>query len=538
MGIVFVCQNKQNSNPKFNTNPKTEPQFINKDSDLHEQIINFYQLIESKNYEEAKKVFPEANLNEYKDIIKITPSDFGKSLGGVENGNITITFKLNIEKQNRDSLGNTMQSLFNFDGTIKDIKIVRCDNNCDVFSKNGKRAIMEKTKKGFNIFITSEGKKNLIDAVIEKENGIGVEFRGFYFSPKDNFLVYSYQYPMNFSNVIVYSLDKGKKAEILSEPLFTEDENYFFYCSQAPNMIPHHGIFDKSMNRIYSASGADDPATYYGKCFYDKDTKNITFDIRNMNSEKVYTFNIETKKDSLARSIGEEFEINIDPEPGVLDDSKTINDKNFIAVAPVMSNEFIGLSQEEKNKLLFEHSTKGNLREVRELIKAGADVNTIDPINLDTPLMAAGSNIEVIKELIKNGANLEAENRDRKTVLSLACEHGDVPTIRILIGLGADINATSKDAMTILMTASMQGNIEVVRELIKAGADVNRQTFEQERTALMYGAEYIEVVKELIEAGADVNIKDKDGKTALAYAKLYSGEDSNVVKFLKEAGAR
>ncbi|WP_412732512.1 ankyrin repeat domain-containing protein [Minisyncoccus archaeiphilus] len=80
----------------------------------------------------------------------------------------------------------------------------------------------------------------------------------------------------------------------------------------------------------------------------------------------------------------------------------------------------------------------------------------------------------------------------------------------------------------------------MVKELIKAGADVNSQTFGQETTPLIYGIGYIEVVKELIKAGADVNIKDKDGKTALVYAKLHSKEErySDIVKILKEVGAR
>lgn len=137
-----------------------------------------------------------------------------------------------------------------------------------------------------------------------------------------------------------------------------------------------------------------------------------------------------------------------------------IIDRYIAPVVPVAGDEFVGLTQEDKNKLLFKYSAQGDLSKVQKLIQVGADVNTTDSINYNTPIIAAGKNIEVIKELIKNGANLEAENQDRQTALSLACENKDIPTIKSLIGLGADVNVgLGTDAMTMLMSASMRGGM-------------------------------------------------------------------------------
>ena len=50
------------------------------------------------------------------------------------------------------------------------------------------------------------------------------------------------------------------------------------------------------------------------------------------------------------------------------------------------------------------------------------------------------------------------------------------------------------------------------------------------------GRGHIDTVKALLEAGADLNAKDKEGKTALMYAK--EKNHTEIVHLLKKAGAK
>lgn len=78
-----------------------------------------------------------------------------------------------------------------------------------------------------------------------------------------------------------------------------------------------------------------------------------------------------------------------------------------------------------------------------------------------------------------------------------------------LIKNGADVNAKDKDGGTPLMLASLGSlNSDAVKALIKAGANVNAKNNEG-FTPLMLAAIYNpDALKILIKAGADVNAKD------------------------------
>ena len=93
--------------------------------------------------------------------------------------------------------------------------------------------------------------------------------------------------------------------------------------------------------------------------------------------------------------------------------------------------------------------------------------------------------------------------------------------IENLIKFGADVNAENEDGNTALMTAATLNNDpEVMNVLINAGADVNAKAI-YGTTALMCAAinnSNPEVVKALINAGADLFAKDNEGKTVLDYA--------------------
>ena len=118
-----------------------------------------------------------------------------------------------------------------------------------------------------------------------------------------------------------------------------------------------------------------------------------------------------------------------------------------------------------------------------------------------------------------------------------AAKIGNTAKVEQLLKQGADANAETEDGWTAVMDAAVFGHTETVKAFIDAGADVNAKQ-KDGRTVLMWavGRGRTENVKALIDAGADTNAENEDGKTALMIA---AGEGrAEIVDILKQDGAR
>ncbi|CEL11212.1 hypothetical protein ASPCAL14315 [Aspergillus calidoustus] len=98
------------------------------------------------------------------------------------------------------------------------------------------------------------------------------------------------------------------------------------------------------------------------------------------------------------------------------------------------------------------------------------------------------------------------------SALIWAAERGMHKTAKRFLALGADVNATNEDRLTVLMLAAAKGHEEVVRTILGVeGIDVNAQHWLHKRTALHYAAMegHYEVVRVLIGAkGIGFNIPE------------------------------
>ena len=123
------------------------------------------------------------------------------------------------------------------------------------------------------------------------------------------------------------------------------------------------------------------------------------------------------------------------------------------------------------------------------------------------------------------------------TELIYAAKEGDILKVKNLLAEGADVNARDKDGITALMVASRVGQIEMVRELQARGADVNAKD-NHGGTALMYATDEggIEVVRELLANDAYVNVKADDGTQAQKQEEKEGKR--RIAQFLKKAGER
>ena len=88
---------------------------------------------------------------------------------------------------------------------------------------------------------------------------------------------------------------------------------------------------------------------------------------------------------------------------------------------------------------------------MQTLLKAGADVNTVD-FRGQTPLHIAceQGNTDIVFLLLEKGADIGATDCSGRQPSHAACSNGNLLTVLILLDHGADLNARDKDGNTLL----------------------------------------------------------------------------------------
>ncbi len=155
----------------------------------------------------------------------------------------------------------------------------------------------------------------------------------------------------------------------------------------------------------------------------------------------------------------------------------------------------------------------GDVETVRTLLRQGADVNAAQGDGTTALHWAAmKGNAELAQMLVTAGANLRATTRlGSYTPLYLAARGGHATTVATLVAGGADVSQTSATGATALMLAAAAGDTRTITALVEAGADINAKDTARGETPLMYAAAYnrAEAVKLLLQRGADTKATTK-----------------------------
>ncbi|KAJ3113861.1 hypothetical protein HK100_001866 [Physocladia obscura] len=206
---------------------------------------------------------------------------------------------------------------------------------------------------------------------------------------------------------------------------------------------------------------------------------------------------------------------------------------------------------------------------ISQIVQLGADVNAISYLGV-TPICVAViiGDLEAVKILAANGANVDFMAEDGATVLTMAVKANKYTITKVLLDYGADpnkysnntpilhqtnqwsiiyllfeygvcANQANKDGQTTLhlWVDSATVNSNEICGILDLGANVNARDKHGNYplTLAASNKSEIQVLKMLVERGAEINVKNQQKKTALQLALAQN--DIQKAEFLLHCGA-
>lgn len=157
--------------------------------------------------------------------------------------------------------------------------------------------------------------------------------------------------------------------------------------------------------------------------------------------------------------------------------------------------------------------------------------------NFQQPLFdsAEHGDLEILKQFIESGSNINAVNDHDINLLHLAAQGGHSNVIEFLIKKGIDVNALTKDGWSALHFTCRKGYEKATEILLKHGINPDFVGLRYHRSALHYASEqgHSKVVALLLKAGAKTSGVDTNGDTPLALA--IRREHEKTIELLRKA---
>ena len=117
---------------------------------------------------------------------------------------------------------------------------------------------------------------------------------------------------------------------------------------------------------------------------------------------------------------------------------------------------------------------RGDEEDVTRMLAAGADCNCLNPITKASAIMGPSQrgHINIVRRLIKAGANANYETSTGDNALQLAASKGHTGIVTLLVEEGgAVVDSPDSDGNTPLISAALAGKPATVRELLRLGAN-------------------------------------------------------------------
>lgn len=192
----------------------------------------------------------------------------------------------------------------------------------------------------------------------------------------------------------------------------------------------------------------------------------------------------------------------------------------FISLTALALNFYFNIQSTVDNEQLLIAVHKNDIKLVDQLFtqNQNLDPNYVYTKTGNTLLNLAASKgyTEMVKALLRHGANINIKGENLDTPLYSASVNKNKETVKALLEAGADSNITNKDGNTPLIISAVDGYEDIARILLDKGANINTQTLDG-RTALHWAIinEHPIIMELLLSRGADMNIKDEYGDSPL-----------------------
>lgn len=244
----------------------------------------------------------------------------------------------------------------------------------------------------------------------------------------------------------------------------------------------------------------------------------------------------------------------------LLENGADINAKSESGTTPLLYAAFQGRSELELkqmvevgadwkicnnygNTVLHLATEAGNYKAFQYFASLGANTNATNN-NGETPihfLRWTRTNFkEMLNLLLKHGADINAKSKSGNTVLLNAVfQRKSVNVLKQLVDNGADWKASSSNGKSVVRLAIEGGNIEALKYFVSIGADIHQRNNEGEMPAhfiCLAKENFIEMFSLLREHGAEINAKSNCGNTPILKAALL-GRSESELKQMVEIGA-
>jgi ankyrin repeat protein len=221
-----------------------------------------------------------------------------------------------------------------------------------------------------------------------------------------------------------------------------------------------------------------------------------------------------------------------------------------------MSTEQV-MSQEELDELYIQAVAAGEIDVVDQLLSQGANKNAQTPKGNSPLILAFNKNkFAMFNHLLDIGVNVDTQDMNQETVLMLIVKkEKKLNYLEALLDYSPNLDLQNNHKSTALHLACMFKNVEAAQTLINEGANVLLKTV-QKTTPLLAAAQNgsFTIVQLLIDKGADVHDLDHYGKDVLmsavaqpeikkeeveSYFKICQKiieQDANVVNYVAPGG--
>lgn len=191
-----------------------------------------------------------------------------------------------------------------------------------------------------------------------------------------------------------------------------------------------------------------------------------------------------------------------------------------------------------KDRAVFEAAQSGDWVAVAAALKNGTNpsLHARDGTSLVSLAVQAGA-VEVVRDLVVRGAELDRRAGDGFTPLGAAAFHGLARIVPLLLEGGAETERTDATGATPLMEAARMGHLQVVDQLLAAHADPLHFTREGMHVlAVAASTGQVAVIERLLATGFEVDLPDRAGRSALYWSVYW--QQKSATDYLLGHGAQ